>query len=451
MLELTRNGVVEYLPESDQEEAMRLFWTAKREGDTTANLKRVPGDPPENDPPEPDPPAQAVLAVPTEETTPAGLVSAVAVNRIQLQEQWLEEAGFQLAPPLFAPGTRVLPLGDQNFRMERRRVGALPRFDEAADQVVASIRSEERQEIIMPLSELSMGERGELLIDDQPYGLEASAFHQVASLAGFGSGARYLARMCSSELRATNVNEQLGKVHHRKQVVLRARADGSGRRVVFAAVTPTYSVCDTDEVLAAVVGDLAEARTEMRYDGSGVRATALFMPDTVVDLAAGDVFKAGVRISTDDTGRGRIRITAVVFRNQCLNLIVIQEGSVETVSQVHRGSPERILQTVRTGVQEARSTIASFLEAWGHARTVKVDPESQFNAWLTRGQVKLPIKEKRQDTLEVLMRALSKEPGDTLADAVNAVTRAAHEHRPWGQEVRETLERQASQLVYAAA
>lgn len=57
----------------------------------------------------------------------------------------------------------------------------------------------------------------------------------------------------------------------------------------------------------------------MLYDGTGGRATALWMPDQVVDLVAGDLFKVGVRIQTDDTGRGRIRVAGVVWRNRCLN------------------------------------------------------------------------------------------------------------------------------------
>ena len=48
-----------------------------------------------------------------------------------------------------------------------------------------------------------------------------------------------------------------------------------------------------------------------------------------------------------------------------------------------------------------------------------------------------------------LMRAWEREPGGSLADAVNAVTRSAHEHPGWTLGQREALERQAAGLVAA--
>ena len=54
----------------------------------------------------------------------------------------------------------------------------------------------------------------------------------------------------------------------------------------------------------------------------------------------------------------------------------------------------------------------------------------------------------RDAIVDALLRSWKQEPGDTLADAVNAVTRAAHENVGWDVQSREDLERQAAQLVY---
>lgn len=459
MLALTLNGSTEYLPEDDhhRQDAMQRYWTAKSGGDPTARLVRVeeveqvaaanssPEDPSDDDPP----PASPAAAVPSVEP---GTVSPLALVRIRTQESWLTKAGFALAPPLYAPGTRVLPLGDANFRTERRRVEALPPFPGASSAVIATIREEKRRDVNVRVHDLAMTEHGTLMVRGEEHQLDIGAFYQLALHGGFGMGARYLAEKCDGELRATNVNRQLQRAQNRT-LTLRTRTLGEeeSTRTVFATVTPTYAPVDTDMVLGTLVGSLSDARTEMVYDGSGVAATALWMPDRVVDLAAGDIFKAGVRVETDDTGRGRIRISAVVYRNRCLNLLIIGEGTVETVSAVHKGSPEAILSKVALGIGEARAKIVDFLEAWGHARTVKVEPEKLIRRWVEDNKL-LPRGERSRDAVvEAILTSFNREPGNTLADAVNAVSRAAHEHPLWGMDFRAELERQAARLVYVNA
>lgn len=443
MLALTTHGLTEHLPEADKDDAMRRFWDARRQGDTTANLVRIEELVSANsampDDPDDDPPPAAPAT--------AGAVSPLAIARIRRDEAWLAEAGFALKPPIYAPGTRVLPVGDANFATERRRVEGLPPFTGAAGAVVTAVALENRRDVAVLLSSVAMNENGNLEVGGVEYAVEHSAFLQLALHTGFGMGARYLVERCSSDLRARNVNHQLAK-HTDKTLVFRTRAErGEDRRRIFATVTKGYAACDTDQVLDSVAPSLADARAELVYDGVGVTATALFMPDHIVDLAAGDVFKAGVRVRTDDTGRGRVKIAAVLWRNRCLNLLIIDEGEVETVSEVHRGDPGRILAAVRQGVEAARGKVAHFLDAWGHARTVKIDPMETIRRWVAEKKV-TPQSEKLRDQLvESLLCAWQREPGDTLADAVNAVSRAAHETPSFSMDYREQLERQAARLV----
>jgi len=454
-LALTINGNTEHLPEDEanRDTAMQRYWEAKQRGDMTARLVRVEDlvaandhitrDPDDDDPP---PAAPAASQPIPESPVLGGTVSVLAHERIQLQESWLAKAGFAMAPPLYAPGTRVLPLGDQNFRVERQRVERLPVFRDAADLVTAEIRTENRRDVNVPLRELSMTDHGTLMVGEAEHALELGAFTQLATLCGFGMGARYLAERCDAPLRADNVNAQLAKAKDRV-LTLRTRSHGDDQRQAFAVVTPTYAAVDTDAVLGKALMPLMDARVEMLYDGAGSRATALWMPDQVVDLAAGDIFKAGVRIETDDTGRGRVRVSAVVFRNRCLNLLVIGEGTVETVSAVHKGDPGAILAKVEAGIDGARAKVADFLGAWGHARTVRVDPEVTIRRWVEDKKLG-PIGDKARDAIvEALLSAWQHEPGDTLADCVNAVSRAAHEHPFWGMDFRQELERRTASLV----
>lgn len=141
-------------------------------------------------------------------------------------------------------------------------------------------------------------------------------------------------------------------------------------------------------------------------------------------------------------------MTAVVLRNRRVNLMILAEGEVETVSLVHRGDAERILATVRDGVEDARGRIGAFLAAWGHARTVRVNPMATFKQWVEEKAVHVPGVRDGRVVLDQLLAAWAKEPGETLADCVNAVARAAHEAPAWGYDLQEQLERQAARLVY---
>ena len=446
MLALTLGGTTEYLPETDRETAMERYWEACQTGDKSARLKVVP-NPVDDDPDDPPPSGGGAAG-----TTPAGTVSVLAESRIQQQQSWLDMAGFSVPPPLFAPGTRVVPLGDRNFRLERQRVERLPLFRDAADSIAQAVIAEEREDLTIRLSDLTMDVDGQLEVGSQSLALTLPAFLQLGQLVGFGMGSRYLSKKCPPVLRADNVNYQLDAAAEKKdrELVLRTRLDSQGNRHAFAVVTPTYAPVDTDQVLMATAGDLSDAHTEARYDGTGVKATALFMPDHVVDFSAGDIFKAGVKIETDDTGKGRIRVTSVVFRNRCLNLIIIGEGTIETVSRVHRGDREAILTAVKDGVAQARDKVGDFLEAWGHARTIKFEDSAEtLTRWVTSGKIKPPGANEKM-TVEALLASYRKEPGDSLADLVNAVSRAAHETPSFGMDAREELERQAGQLVMVA-
>lgn len=156
MLALTLQGKTQHLPEDDLNDAMSQFWHARQAGDLTANLVRVADITPANGPmpttpeePDDDPPPTA-----------PGSVSTVAEERISLQEAWLKKAGFALAPPLYAPGTRVHPLGDRNFRIERQRVEGLPPFRGAASAVMATVAHERRRNVSAPLKDLTLTEDG---------------------------------------------------------------------------------------------------------------------------------------------------------------------------------------------------------------------------------------------------------------------------------------------------
>ena len=81
MLALTIAGRTTYLDDKQSDDALRRYWQAKSGGDRTANLERVEAAPP----------------------VQAGAISSRAQQRVSLHEDWLEESGFAVKPPLYAP------------------------------------------------------------------------------------------------------------------------------------------------------------------------------------------------------------------------------------------------------------------------------------------------------------------------------------------------------------
>ena len=492
MLELTVGGQTRQMDEDDLGEALELYWNAKQGGDTGAALVKVKVDNPEDlgELPKREPVLSAVPDVPDEDDVPfpdalpesdpalpvpatnvpvmlvpvpapsdavpsqaddepvqGGRLSLVAKERIERQEQVLSKNGFALPPPVFAAGTRVFPLGDENFRLERKALALLPTFTDAACALTLQVGDECREDVAVALKDLALSDGGELRVGDSRFLLEEEAFGQLCYLSGFGCGARYLSQLCPLSLRSVNVNAQLAERRSRN-IVLRTRASRDGRRSVFAAVSPSYAALDGPDVLATIQPALFDARAEVVYDGKTTTATALWMPDRVVDLAAGDVFKTGVRITCEDTGRGRIRISAVAWRNLCLNLIVIAEGEAGVASFVHRGAPEALALKLPPLVEAARAKVADFLDDWGYARTLKLDVEKTLKTWVEEKDVSVPSVPAKS-LLEALVESWHKEPGGTLADALCAVTRAAHETPAWDASAALALERQAGALLVA--
>jgi len=167
---LTIQGKVTYHDDSEADEVMRRYFQAHTGGDATASIRQV--ERPKED----------------DVTTAPGTVSEVARGRIKQQEDDLVKAGFAVRAPIYAPGMRVLPLGDDNFRLERERVEALPAFEDAAKRVQEVVERENREDIEMHTDDLKMEEDGTLLVDGTSMLIEREAFVQLAMLGGFGGG-----------------------------------------------------------------------------------------------------------------------------------------------------------------------------------------------------------------------------------------------------------------------
>ncbi|MEK9705704.1 MAG: hypothetical protein VW233_06895, partial [Paracoccaceae bacterium] len=120
----------------------------------------------------------------------------------------------------------------------------------------------------------------------------------------------------------------------RKLLWLRRPGEGTdaARWQTFTITSTRHTSKDLDGgVFARLMADGfagSDLRGEVEYNPAtgDVRFNAYAMPNTIVDLAAGDVFKAGISGSTNDMNGGSFEIWNSVVRNLCLNLLILQHG-----------------------------------------------------------------------------------------------------------------------------
>ncbi len=210
-----------------------------------------------------------------------------------------------------------------------------------------------------------------------------------------------------------------------------------------------------DKIAAQIMeGVPSNARAKVIYDGYKSRIDVLFHSDLKPEKAvAGEIFKAGVIITTADDGSGSIKISAQMWRNLCLNLYIIDNAKELITSRRHFGAG--IAKAVEEGIKVAQSKISYFMEKWD-AGTIEdvcerynVDNADTILRALAFNKVVHVSGVRKAEMYKRLKRAWEKEPGHSRVAFVNAVTRAAQEE-PWKRWTdEEDLERVGGRLLYA--
>lgn len=178
------------------------------------------------------------------------------------------------------------------------------------------------------------------------------------------------------------------------------------------------------------------ANTKVNFNG-------WMMPNTVVDLSAGDVFKAGISGGTSDSKQGSYGLWLSAVRNLCLNLIILANESARILNKTHLASAESVRADLKKGLKAADGALDGLRAEWGILRGSKLTvPGDMKEAEVKKAEkmfkgtsaavavalmaasktVKLPGV-KRDSLVEGLLRGFNAEPGDTAADIVNAVSR----------------------------
>lgn len=444
-----------------------------------------------------------VEPAPNPDTVGPAKMDVVGRSRSQRDREAAEAAGFSTLDTVYERGLRVIELGVENARAKRAEFDAMPEVADYCAGFIEKIKAEERTDHVVQSSTLSMTDKGLLVVPERgELPITTVGFGGLVNRLDMG-GAAYLAK-CWPELRAYNLNQWTAKRARDEKaaeaealakqaagernatapqpwrVKLRERNASKGGREIFGAVGPRYTSFDVDMVAEALRQAAPEgARGGVSYDGNRARFEVLFHSTVQPEhYVAGEFFRAGVIVTTDDTGGGSLSGSAVVWQNLCLNLIIIDEAKQRLFSLRHIGSVEKLATEFRAGFDKALGKIDHFRKAWGYA--VKDDVVSAarklaqesggaipvnveevmpglFNAVLESEIVK--IKGNRESVVEALMECWqadnSAAAGPTRAAMVNAFTRFAHTRaadmvEDWSTWSEDELQRDAAQLLYGS-
>jgi hypothetical protein len=429
-------------------------------------------------------------------------INAEGAARSLEDEAAAKAAGFSPAPPIYTVGTMVVDLGVENFKQSRREFESQALVAEACDSLATQVKAEARRDLKVKVPTLKYLLDGSITGPDlaAPLPLSERAFEGLCNLVTPG-GSTYL-KNCGQvgeheaeglKLRADNMNHWFPRAirldkrgtkkalkkwaqesHARllanlapepkpvastfkadQEVKLRIRKSGEGEEV-FSTVGPRYSAFDVDCIAEAVkeaCGDMG-GRCTVVYNGYKAQIDILFHSNIVPEnCVAGEFFKAGIRITTADDGTGAIKVQSLVYRNLCLNLIIIDVAKSMSMKRRHIGAG--IAEAVAQGIEDAKRRVSYFSNKWSEANLENVleryglaEPQEVFERLVANKVVHVPG---YNDTemVERLLTAYATEPGYTKASFVNAVTKAAHHHGWNSMDDVASLEEKGGELLFA--
>jgi hypothetical protein len=394
-------------------------------------------------------------------TATANPIIPEAATRNERVKVVAREQGFALAPDIFASGTALYE--SNQFSRKREEIAKRTDAPLALENFRERIRKEHREDHDVTVKSLRMLPTGYISTDAGLILPESDAFKRLATFT-LPPGASSFLPACEPALRATNANafwqeggydNTLGAamIDKEARVKLRVRNGGADRKL-WAVTSPTYGRFDVDQVAALLAESLkAEAKAEVTYDG--YRAVFDLSWVTPIEdprlVGTGELFHAGVRISTADDASERLRVWALIERGLCRNFGIIDKSEQDVGSRIHRGNQFN-KESIETLIQEAHAKIAPFVDAWIEAAKDKIfdgdeDARVKLQRFVDRGHLKIAGVDK-QSVFNRVYSAWQKEPGYTRTSLVNALTRAAHES-PWASPWQsQAVEQAAMQYVY---
>lgn len=314
---------------------------------------------------------------------------------------------------------------------QRKAFEEMPSLVDVCQSLISTVQAEHRHDDEIQLRDLHVDDvgaltsaRGDIVPGSASIGMLEQAWSGLVARAP---------RNVPARLRS-NVNSWLRRSNG---TAVARTMEIDGARDAFAIVSPSYQAHDADQVAQEVARAMpAECRGNVKYCSDGGRFEIDCVLARPIDVD-GDVHRVIAKISSADNGLMSQRISFVAWRLKCLNGLAIMDKA--TLTRVwHKGDPARLRDQFAAGLAMARVAMDAFTAHWTRARRVGfVDahtgadltgPEA-LRRLVGTGAIEI-AGTKASDLLARLQTAWAVEPGDRVADVINAVTRTAHT-TPW--------------------
>ena len=269
-------------------------------------------------------------------------------------------------------------------------------------------RLDERfHDTLVPSRELKVADDGRLLVGGEAHRLQPRALDQLA--ARLKVPASYL-RRCPTDLQAHNLNRWLGQLHSTVLV----RFDSQSVR---ALLSDRYQPVSNLEMVRSMLRAVPED-TPVRYELTG----SLFVAQVLTPGYRQRGIHGGMNIVNSETGHAVVRLSALLFRTICLNGLIMGDQEV-SLRRRHTHDAQKTLEELTGMAELAWGRVAGFPGRLEGTRTIRIaEPEPVFDKIAERYGLGPPQRRAIGEAFQV-------EPGLSLFEVINAVTRAANFER----------------------
>lgn len=424
--------------------------------------------------------ASANVVVAAASTASSESSSADRTVRLLADHAHALSRGLAGPPPVYSLGTPIVDLGKRNWKSSRQEWSATPTTVEGLTRVIEVVKKEQRIDVEVPTSDIKMLPDGRLAIGNSPLAMEDNGFKQLlsmlrrempvdtdeGSLTALFPAAMSTMTALDPDHRADIFNRHLGRHGSKSQrLQLRTRIV-EGQQQIFSVTSTGYNAFDADAVAAQLRTGLyqldggRQARGPVVYDPATttLKADAIWHADLPYDGgSAGDYFKGGMSFRSNDAKGGGIRGLSELWRNLCLNLIIVARSKKGLFSLTHRSSDDSVVAAIRDGMKTAETDFGYFLRQWGILHATEISAVKLWGQsfetvedairWAV-AEDKITAAVGRDVLLESLLNGYNVEGGETLDSLVNAITRTHDaKYTSLVDSIVTDLERQAGELV----
>jgi hypothetical protein len=252
--------------------------------------------------------------------------------------------------------------------------------------------------------ELSVADEGKLLVRGEAHRLQPKALDQLAGK--LRVPASYLHR-CPPDLVATNLNRWISGL--RSDVLV--RFDGSEVRAI---LSPRYQPVSNLEIVQRVLGTVPEDMP-VRFE----LTACLFVAQVLTPEYREGGLHGGMNLTNSETGHSVVQLSALIYRTICLNGLILGDSDV-ALKRRHTHDAGKTLHELTGLARQAWAESSRMPGRLDGTRTIRIpDPVPVFDRIAQRyglGQLQR----------RAIDRAFDVEPGGSLFEVINAVTRAAN-------------------------